>query len=488
MVREGSGNQWVLYIRRSYKEASAADVSDETQIAMASELVPAGIEPVIISDSGGHNSGRNDQRDGYQQLLFMLRAGLVAGICVYDLSRLARNAKMMLNLKSELDQRQVQLRVATLPGSQFNGATVRFMFGQFCLAAQFQADVDSERMTTMLRGIYERGGHRGHSPFGYRSARDAAGDLVHPRKLVVIPEEAEVVRTVWMGLRTRSLVDLTAWLNRQGIQRRTKRPWTTEATKDIWRRGLFYTGRVVLHRGLDDRPGTHEPILSDAEYRETVAAVAARRRLGPKPKPFRTYLLRGLLQCACGRRMRGEARVQRGSERRYYRCPGPCSARLLVAESAEKTVLDAISSGILPEDIVDAVREELRRRLGTPREKPEHERRHELDARLERLRKQHEWGDLSDADYRARRSGVMTEMAALPDGNKIVLFDRNRRLMTSMAQNIAAATPEQKSELARLLITKAVATNGTVAVVWTGPARPFFDVVGGWYPQGDSNP
>lgn len=60
--------------------------------------------------------------------------------------------------------------------------------------------------------------------------------------------------------------------------------------------------------------------------------------------------------------------------------------------------------------------------------------------------------------------------------------------MTSMAQNVAAATPEQKAELARLLVTKVVATNGTVAVVWSGPARPFFSVGGDWYPQGDSNP
>jgi hypothetical protein len=105
----GTGGQ-----RRSYKEATAADVSDATQIAMASTLVPKGVQPVIIIDSGGHQSGRNDQRDGYQQLLSMLRAGLVAGFVVHDLSRLARNARMMLDLKAELDQRQVELWALSL--------------------------------------------------------------------------------------------------------------------------------------------------------------------------------------------------------------------------------------------------------------------------------------------------------------------------------------------------------------------------------------
>ena len=107
---------------------------------------------------------------------------------------------------------------------------------------------------------------------------------------------------------------------------------------------------------------------------------------------------------------------------------------------------------------------------------------------MERLRKQHEWDDLSDADYRSKRAKVMTDMALLPDGNKVIAFDRNRRVMASMAKNVAAATPLQKAELARLHIDRAVATNGTVAVAWSGPARPFFGGVGGWYPQGDSNP
>lgn len=189
-----------------------------------------------------------------------------------------------------------------------------------------------------------------------------------------------------------------------------------------------------------------------------------------------------------GRRMRGEARVQRGGERRYYRCPGPCSARLLAAEPAEEAVLDTMSKAVLPAPTVEAARDELRRRLSTPNERSGREKRPQLEARLERLRKQHEWGDLNDAEYRAKRAEVHGEMSQLAEGNKVILFDRNRQVMTSMAQNISAATTEQRGELARLLIDRAVATDGLVEIEWSGPARPFFDHVGGWCPQGDSNP
>ena len=80
-------------------------------------------------------------------------------------------------------------------------------------------------------------------------------------------------------------------------------------------------------------------------------------------------------------------------------------------------------------------------------------------------------------------------MANLPDGNKIVLFKHSRRIMTTMAANVSAASPSQRAELVRLLIDRVTAKSGNVEIVWSGPARPFFGV-NKWRecPQGDSNP
>jgi site-specific DNA recombinase len=322
----GPVGQHVIYVRRSYKEATAADVSDEMQEAACRAVLPAGASVRVISDSGGHQSGFSGSRDGYQALLGAVAAGEVAAIAVYDLSRLARNARLMLNLQHELERRQVPLLVANLPGAKFDGAAGRFMFGQLCLAAQLQRDLDSERMTSMQRRLFEDGRHRGHDPLGYRSLRDDAGNLIRPRQLVVVPEEAAIVRRVWRELGQRSLIEVADLLNREGIPHRGG--WTRDAVKDIRRRGRFYLGFVVEKRGRDERPGRHEPILTEAEYRRTTAAIAARTRVGNKPRPFRHYVLRGLVVCACGTRMRGEAHIQRGAERRYYRCPTlGCRAR-----------------------------------------------------------------------------------------------------------------------------------------------------------------
>jgi site-specific DNA recombinase len=479
--------QHVIYVRRSYKEASAADVSDEMQEAACRRLLPPGAAVRVISDSGGHQSGFSAARDGYQALLQAIAASEVAAVAVYDLSRLNRNARLMLDLRHELDRHQVPLLVASLPGASFDGAAGRFMFGQICLAAQFQRDQDSERMISMQRRLFEDGRHRGHDPFGYRSARDDAGVLVHPRQLVVVDDEAAIVRRVWRDLAERSIGEVADLLNREGVPHRTV--WTRDAVKDIWRRGRFYLGFVVEKRGRDERPGRHEPILTTAQYERTVAAVARRKRLGNKPRPFRHYPLRGLLFCSCGTRMRGEAHLQRGTERRYYRCPTlGCTARRAPADLLEEAVLATIATGVLPDAVVQAARAALRHRLETPDAAMAGRQRERLLTRLEKLRTQHSWGDLTDAEYQRLRDEARVALAALPDDNRVAQFDSYRKRILELPDAIASASPERREELCRIVLAKVVVRDRRVeAIQWVPAVRPFFERQR-VCPQGDSNP
>jgi DNA invertase Pin-like site-specific DNA recombinase len=479
--------QYVIYVRRSYKEATAADVSDEMQEAACRALLPSGASVRVISDSGGHQSGFSAARDGYQALLAALAAGEVTSLAVYDLSRLARNARLMLDLASELERRRVPLLVANMPNASFDGANGRFMFGQICLNAQLQRDLDSERMTGLQRRLFEDGRHRGHDPLGYASRRDEAGRLYHPRELVVVPEEAAIVRRVWHELADHSLGEVAEILNRDGVPHRGI--WTREAVKDILRRGRMYLGFVVEKRGRDERVGRHEAILTEAQYARTMAAIAARRRLGNKPKPFRSYPLRGLLVCACGTRLRGEAHVQRGTERRYYRCPTlGCPARRCPADVIEAEIMATVATAALPDKIIDSAQAELRRRLQTPVFADTGRQRTRLATRLEQLKKQHSWGDLTDAAYLAERDSARTALAALPDDDRIRSFDAYRARVLGLAEAIAVASPARREELCRIVIERIVVNDRQVeSIAWTLPVRPFFEKQR-VCPQGDSNP
>ena len=68
----GSVGIYIIHIRRSYKEANAADLSDEVQEAACRALLPVGADVRVVSDSGGHHSGGTADRDGYQAMLAAL--------------------------------------------------------------------------------------------------------------------------------------------------------------------------------------------------------------------------------------------------------------------------------------------------------------------------------------------------------------------------------------------------------------------------------
>jgi hypothetical protein len=206
----------LIYVRRSYKEATAADLSDEQQEAACRALLPPGASVRVISDSGGHQSGFSAARDGYQALLAALSTGEVAAIVVYDLSRLARNARLMLDLLDARTTSGAAPRGEPARGPLRRGHRPVPPVSQLYLAAR-PARPRLERMTGIQRRLFEDVG-TGHDP-RLRSLRDAAGNP-SIRATEVIPAEAAIVRRCGAN-RRRSLDEVADPLNREGVPHRS---------------------------------------------------------------------------------------------------------------------------------------------------------------------------------------------------------------------------------------------------------------------------
>ena len=80
--------------------------------------------------------------------------------------------------------------------------------------------------------------------------------------------------------------------------------------------------------------------------------------------------------------------------------------------------------------------------------------------------------------------------AELPDPDKLVAFDRGRKVMVAMAENVEHATRQQLADLVQLLVESVKATGRAVepeSIVWTPPAPPFFQPSAlRWRPRTDS--
>ena len=381
----------------------------------------------------------------------------------------------MLPLKAELEKRSIPIRVATMPDTKFDGAIGRYMFGQLALAAQLQRDLDSERMVGLTRTIFEGGGHRGLDPFGYRTVRDGLGKVLKPRTLEIVEAGADVVRRVWRDAVVMAADEIVRGLKRDGVKRRTDEPWMRDAVKDILRRGRVYAGFVVYRRGAEEREGRHPAIITEAQWAAGRLGIDSSRsgRVRRSSKK-RIYLLAGLIRCECGARLNGQARSSRDQEWRYYLCRR-CEAPSVPAEAAEAEVLERLAAMALPAPAVERTRAELRRRLALPARGQADERRARSEKRPERLREMFEWRDIDAAEYRRKADEARTDLASLPEPDKVISFDEVAARVASMAAALASAGPEQAKSLIALLVESVETSDRKVSAIAIVPAaRPFF--------------
>jgi hypothetical protein len=126
--------------------------------------------------------------------------------------------------------------------------------------------------------------------------------------------------------------------------------------------------------------------------------------------------------------------------------------------------------------VVDAAGAELRRRLETPEIASAGRQRARLVTRLEQLKKQHAWRDLSDAEFQAARDATRSALAELPDGDRIRSFDAYRTRVLALPEAIEAASPARRETLSRIVLQRVVVRDRRLeAIEWTPQVRPFFE-------------
>ncbi|MEP2235992.1 MAG: recombinase family protein [Marinomonas sp.] len=253
-------------------------------------------------DDGGF-SGGSMHRPGLLALLEAVEAGLVDVIVVYKVDRLTRSVTDFAKIVERLDAKEASFVSVT---QAFNTKTSmgRLTLNVLLSFAQFEREVTGERIRDKIAAPKKKGLWMGGPvPLGYE---------VIDRKLVLVPEEAERVRTIMRRyVASHSANELIAQLEAEGIrtkiQRRTSGPH--RGGIPFQRGSLFhllknpiYCGKIV-HKGTAHE-GEHQPIVDD-ELWNTVQA-----RLSEKAPPRKrskndpqAALLRGLLTDSQGRPM-----------------------------------------------------------------------------------------------------------------------------------------------------------------------------------------
>ena len=272
--------------------------------------------PAMYDDGG--LSGGTMERPALQRLLGDVRAGKVNVVVVYKIDRLTRSLFDFARIVETLDERGASFVSVT---QQFNTTTSmgRLTLNVLLSFAQFEREITGERIRDKIAASKRKGMWMGGNvPLGY-DARD--------RKLVINPEEAEIVRYIFRRYNELGTVSLLKGeLDRLGIvSKQTQSGNGRQMGGRRLSRGALYhllSNRIyrgeIAHKG-EIYPGLHDPIIDENLWQAVQDRLAANRvNRSSGAGAQHPSLLTGLIIDSAGRRMTPTHSVKRGMRYRYY--------------------------------------------------------------------------------------------------------------------------------------------------------------------------
>jgi site-specific DNA recombinase len=286
-------------------------------------------------DDGGFSGGNTD-RPALQRLLEDVGAGKIDIIVVYKVDRLTRSLADFAKLVELFDKHGVSFVSVT---QQFNTTTSmgRLTLNVLLSFAQFEREATSERIRDKI-GASKRKGLwvGGKAPLGYE---------VKDRKVVVVEEDAELVRTIFkLYAELGSIPQLMAELGRRKIRSKLRILKSGKAVGGIaftsgplsyLLRNRFYIGEVV-YKG-EVLPGSQVPIINRDLFEAVQRKLAKQLNNSVRTRSKTEALLTGLIFDDNCNRMSPSHTRKKGVRYRYY-----ISLALLQGRSQEAGAIDRV--------------------------------------------------------------------------------------------------------------------------------------------------
>src|SRR5438093_5053900 len=281
-----------IYTRKSTEHNldlafTSLDAQREACEAYIKSQAHEGWRAILGRYDDGAFSGASLERPALQRLLADVRAGTIDIVLVYKVDRLTRSLADFARLIELFDAQDVSF-VSVTQSFNTSSSMGRLTLNVLLSFAQFERELIGERVRDKIAASKRKGlWVGGPVPLGY-TALD--------KKILVVPAEAEAVRTIFARyLQLGSVRLLAEDLDRRGIRSKPRRH-STGRTVGGRRFGVgalahllknrFYIGEVV-YRGEVHR-GEHEPILDPTMFeavQEKLAANAVDRQVRLKGSP-----------------------------------------------------------------------------------------------------------------------------------------------------------------------------------------------------------
>jgi hypothetical protein len=235
----------------------------------------------------------------------------------------------------------------------------------------------------------------------------------------------------------------------------------------------LYNGWVRRHRGPEETrrpaPWHSNPPVSDELWARVEEVRRAKTRGGGSRRSGYVDLLSGLLECVCGKRLRGDGAFSNGQRRKLH--PEPCEAWGRRARLPNVTWEEPILAQVSNIRIDDSVIARVVAALGSTA-RPVSIDRSRIERQMRALALDHVGGGLSDQTYLERLAQMRGDLAALDRASTAgVPADRAVAWLRALSETWRDAdVPEAKAELLHAIYERIVVVGRTFVGARLTPA------------------
>lgn len=393
----------IAYFRVS-TDMQAEDLSLETQ-EKGGEYFAEQNNVIIVKKFTDIMSGGNRNRKGFldAQKYLEEHKDEIDYFIAYDVSRIARDAFAFLSLFNKLNILGIKLKLINNPNLDTDSPMGKLIVTILAAIFEFFRFDNADRVRDNMIIRVKEGKRMNNAPYGYRMI---------DKKMVIIPEEAEIIKFVFeQYLKGHGIVAIEKMINRD---RSTIKQWLQNkvyAGYNVF--GVTKTNKSTFKQIKNPDPskiveakGDWEPIITLETWEQVAKIMAKNRELRMRNIEKTSYLLAGLLFHTCGSKFRGNA-GRKGTY--YYRCIG-CN-RSIKTDTIDKKVLDELFNS----DILQELNKPTSKKNETRKKEIEKLRKKKsvLKSKEERLIDLYTEGLISKVDYTSRRNDIKNSILGI---------------------------------------------------------------------------
>lgn len=348
-----SGKMAVVYAR--YSSHSQGEQSIEGQLSAARTYAAARGYTIIHEYADRAMTGRNDERDEFQQMLSDCAKKQFQVIIVWKVDRFGRNREEITFNKYRAKKHGVRVEyvkenVPDGPEGVILESVLEGMAEYYSL--QLSQNIRRGNRENAKKCKYSGG----RVPLGYKLAAD--------KTFEINPDTAPIVRSIFtMYAKGQTITEIINQMNAQGLQTSQNQPFTKNSLRKMLKNekyiGIydFKNGEIRIENGV--------PAIIDTTTFDKVQKLLKVNQRAPAHKWSRAdYLLTEKLFCgSCGGMMVGESGTSKtGAKHNYYLCVNhkrskTCDRKAIRQDWIENFVMDQATRIIMDDEIMEFIAE-----------------------------------------------------------------------------------------------------------------------------------